>query len=78
MAVDYEANGVQFRMREIPAGEGVESFFMAETEVTSHPGEYRPGADNRAIRGGCWYDHAGNCTVSGRPSYPRPPNFRIN
>ncbi len=30
----YEVNDVQFHMREIPAGDGVASFLMAETEVT--------------------------------------------
>ena len=33
-AVVYEVSGVQFRMRDIPAGDGVASFLMAETEVT--------------------------------------------
>ena len=31
---NYKVEGVEFSMRKIPAGTGVASFLMAETEVT--------------------------------------------
>ena len=74
MAVDYEASGVQFRMREIPAGDGVASFLMAETEVTqelyeavmgSNP-SYFTGDDQRPVERVSWEDAIVFCnTLSG-------------
>ena len=73
-AVDYEVNGVQFRMREIPAGDEVSSFFIAETEVTqelyqavmgNNPSEFT-GNDQRPVETVSWEDAIVFCnTLSG-------------
>ena len=70
----YEINGVQFRMRGIPAGDGVASFLMAETEVTqelyeavmgSNPSDFT-GDDQRPVETVSWEDAIVFCnTLSG-------------
>jgi hypothetical protein len=58
-ATVYEANGVQFRMRDIPAGDGIESFLMAEERPRgSEPAEYVDFALERTARPSSSRDHS--------------------
>ena len=58
----YEVNDVQFRMREIPAGGGVASFLMAETEVTQELYEAVMGSNPSHFTGDD-PDHNGFCVI---------------